>query len=269
MDTFPAWTDPGKPQEEVLPRAGDTVVDKPREGIAAACCLEPRRHEPAAQHDDEPGEALPDEADHGKGAEGLAQIVQGYADNGGIAISEEGLNPAGKPGMEGIGLMLAGGSEKVCGLEGGVPEVLVIGQADGNARLPTPPLQEAIYVIDAAAVAVHMAVKPQVSQPGKMFREPAPGPVRPGVKYLTGGSGRLSEESQLAFQVCIQDGAPDAVLPQTAGQPRYPARRLTGLCDGGVDEQDVFDGSSPSFRQRQFLCRWILPYRRYQVAGVR
>ena len=80
-----------------------------------------------------------------------------------------------------------------------------------------------------------MAVKLRASQPGKMLWEPAPGPVRPGVKYLTGGSGHLSEESQLAFQVCIQDGAPDIVLPQTARQPRNPARRLAGLRDGGMD----------------------------------
>jgi hypothetical protein len=90
-----------------------------------------------------------------------------------------------------------------------------------------------------------MAVKPRASQPGKVLREPAPGPVRPGVKYLTGRSGRLFEESQLAFQVCIQDGAPDAVLPQAAGQPRNPARRLAGLCDGGVDEKKAGDGCSP------------------------
>jgi hypothetical protein len=89
--------------------------------------------------------------------------------------------------------------------------------------------------MDAAAVPVPMAIKPRASQPGKMLREPAPGTVRPGVKFLTRGSGRLFEESQLAFQVCIQDGAPDAVLPQAAGQPRNPARRLTGLGDGGVD----------------------------------
>jgi len=88
-----------------------------------------------------------------------------------------------------------------------------------------------------------MAIKPRASQPGKMLREPAPGPVRPGVKYLTGRSCRLSEESQLAFQVCIQDGVPDAVLPQTAGQPRNPARRLAGLGDGGVDQKKVGDGS--------------------------
>jgi hypothetical protein len=90
-----------------------------------------------------------------------------------------------------------------------------------------------------------MAVKPRASQPGKMLRKPAPGPVRPGVKYLTGGSGCLSEESQLALQVCIQNGAPDAVLPQAAGQPCNPARRLTGLGDGGVDEKNVGDGCSP------------------------
>jgi hypothetical protein len=236
------------------------VVDEPREGVAAACCIEPRRHEPAAQHDDDMGEALPDKANHGKGAEGLAQVVQGHSGNGGIAIRDEGLKPAGKPGMEGIGLILAGGPEKVCGLEGGVPGVLVIGQAEGKARLPTPPLQEAVYVIDAAAIAVHMAVKPRASQPGKMLREPAPGPVRPGVKYLTGGSGRLSEESQLAFQVCIQDGAPDAVLPKAAGQPRNPARRLAGLGDGGVDQKKVGDGFSPYFGGTQFISWWPQSY---------
>ncbi len=258
METLPAWPDPGKPQEKVFPRAGDTVVDEPREGVSAFGPLQPRRHEPAAQHDDEPGEALPHEADHGKGAEGLAQVVQGYAGNGGIAISDEGLNSATEPGMEGIGLMLAGGPEKVSGLEGGIPGVLVIGQAEGKARLPAPPLQEAVDVIDAAAVPVHMAVKPRASQPGKVLREPAPGPVRPGVKYLTGRSGRLFEESQLAFQVCIQDGAPDAVLPQAAGQPRNPTRGLAGLGDGGLDEKKVGDGPTPC------LGGFLSPYLSHQ-----
>jgi hypothetical protein len=211
------------------------VVDEPREGVSAFRPLQPRRHEPAAQHDDEPGEVLPDESDHGKSAEGLAQVVQGYASNGGIALGDEGLNSSTEPGMEGVGFVLAGCPEKVPGLQGGIPGVLVIGQAEGKARLPPPPRKQAVDVIDAAAVPVDMAVKPRASQPGKMLREPAPGPVRPGVKYLTGGSSHLSEQSQLAFQVCIQDGAPDIVLSQTAGQPRNPARRLAGLGDGGVD----------------------------------
>ncbi len=170
--------------------------------------------------------------------------------------------------MEGIGLILAGGPEKVPGVEGGIPEVLVIGQAEGKARLPTTTLQEAVYVIDAAAVAVHMAVKPWASQPGKMLREPAPGPVRPSVKYMTGGSGRLSEESQLAFQVCIQDGAPDAVLPQTAGQPRNPARRLAGLGDRGVDQKNVGDGFSPCIGGTYLISWQFLPHRS-QVTGIR
>jgi hypothetical protein len=101
-----------------------------------------------------------------------------------------------------------------------------------------------------------MAVKLRASQPGKMLREPAPGPVRPGVKYLTGGSSHLSEQSQLAFQVCIQDGAPHIVLPQAAGQPRNPARRFTGLGNGGVDEKDVGDDRSPYllFDKAQIVC---------------
>jgi hypothetical protein len=89
--------------------------------------------------------------------------------------------------------MLAGGPEKVFGLEGGIPGVLVIGQAEGKARLPAPPRKQAVDVIDAAAVPVHMAIKPRASQPGKMLQEPAPGPVRPGVKYLASRSGHLSE----------------------------------------------------------------------------
>ena len=106
-----------------------------------------------------------------------------------------------------------------------------------------------------------MAVKPRASQPGKMLREPAPGSVCPGVKFLTRGSGRLFEESQLAFQVCIQNGATDAVLPQAAGQPRNPARRLTGLGDGGVDQKKVGDGFSPYIisSELQFQVRELQP----------
>ena len=76
-----------------------------------------------------------------------------------------------------------------------------------------------------------------------MLREPAPGPARPGVKFPAGVLPRLPEKIQLAFEVCVQDGAPDAMLPQATGQPRNPARRLAGLGHGGVDEQDVGDGS--------------------------
>jgi hypothetical protein len=68
---------------------------------------------------------------------------------------------------------------------------------------------------------------------------------------MTGGSGYLSEESQLAFQVCIQDGAPDAVLPQAAGQPRNPARRLAGLGNRGVDQKKVSDVFSPYISYRR------------------
>ncbi len=49
----------------------------------------------------------------------------------------------------------------------------------------------------------------------------------------------------MAFQVRVQDGTADPVFLQAAGQPRDTARRLAGLGDGGVDEQEVFDGLSP------------------------
>jgi hypothetical protein len=74
-----------------------------------------------------------------------------------------------------------------------------------------------------------------------MLRKPATRPIRPRVKILTSIPGHIFQQVQLAFQACVQHGKPDAVLPQAAGQPRYPARRLAGLGDGGVDEQDVGD----------------------------
>jgi hypothetical protein len=74
-----------------------------------------------------------------------------------------------------------------------------------------------------------------------MLRKPAARPDRPRVKILTIPACRIFQQVQLAFQAGVQHGAPDAVLPQAAGQPRNPARRLAGLGNGGVDEQDVGD----------------------------
>lgn len=93
-----------------------------------------------------------------------------------------------------------------------------------------------------------------------MLGEPAPGTVCPGVKFMTGGSGRLFEEGHLTFQVCIQDGAPHIVLPQAAGQPCNPARRLAGLRDGGMDQEKVGDVFSPYFGGTQLISWWILSH---------
>jgi hypothetical protein len=89
-----------------------------------------------------------------------------------------------------------------------------------------------------------------------MLRESAPGPARPGVKILTLLPCRIFQKLQLAFQVGVQDGAPDTMLSQAAGQPRNPARRFTGLGNVGVDEKDVGDDRSPYllFDKAQIVC---------------
>ena len=105
---IPGAPDPGQVHQKGLPGARYTVIDESMEGVAAFAPLEPRCHEPAAQHDDKPGEMLADEADHGKGAQGLAQVVQGDTGDGCIALFDEGRNPAGKPAIKGTGFVLAG-----------------------------------------------------------------------------------------------------------------------------------------------------------------
>ena len=188
---------------------------------------------------------LADEADHGEGAQGLAQVVQGDAGNGRMALVDEGRDPWGEPAAEGIGSVLAGGPEKIGGLEGGVPGVLIIGQAEGDARLPAPPFQEAVDVVDAASVAVDAAVEHRPLSRREILRKPAPCPICPGVKVLTTLPRLFFQKMQLSFQAGIQDGATDAVLPQAAGQSRNTGRRLAGLGNGGMDQEKMGDGKSP------------------------
>jgi hypothetical protein len=83
-----------------------------------------------------------------------------------------------------------------------------------------------------------------------MLRQPPACPCRPGVNVPAGRLGGFGQEAQLPLQVGVQDGAPDPMRLQAAGQPREAARRLAGLGDGGVDEQDVSDGSAPCSAER-------------------
>jgi len=236
---------PGKAEKEALAGTRDAVIDEPREGVATARLPEPRRHEPAAQHGDHSREPVPGEADHGEGAEGLAQVVQGDADGIGGVFLDEGLHPAGKHGHKRVGFVLPGGPEEILRPEGREAAVLVIGQRDRDAGPASLPGEQTVDVVDAAAVPVRVAVELRAPEGREMLRQSPAGPVRPGIPAPADRAGSLGQEAQLAFQACVPHGAAHPVFLQAPGQPRNAAGRLTGPGDGGMDEQDVLDGSTP------------------------
>lgn len=105
-----------------------------------------------------------------------------------------------------------------------------------------------------------------------MLRQPPACPCRPGVDVPAGRLGGFGQEVQLPLQVGVQDGASDPMRLQAAGQPCDAARRLAGLGDGGVDEQDVSDGSAPCvgwmvFRVYKTVLSPFLPYTRNPRPG--
>jgi len=64
-------------QELVFPRACDAIIDQAIEKAFYVRTGHPRGHQAAAEHNSNMGELLLEEADHRKGAEGLAQIIEG------------------------------------------------------------------------------------------------------------------------------------------------------------------------------------------------
>ena len=67
-------------EQSCFPRTGDAVVNETGKRIPPSRPPHPRGHQPSSEHDLHPGKFLFEEADHREGAERLAQIVQGEAD---------------------------------------------------------------------------------------------------------------------------------------------------------------------------------------------
>jgi hypothetical protein len=153
-------------------------------------------------------------------------------------------------------------------MERGIPGILIIGQSEGEARLQAPHLQEAVDVVDASAVPVDAAVEFRIPQPYKMLRKPATRPIRPRVKIPTIPASRIFQQVQLAFQVGIENGAPNAMRPQAASQSRNSTWRLAGLGDGGVDEKEVGDGLPPFVSKRGFAICCLRRNDRMRVSGL-
>jgi hypothetical protein len=101
-----------------------------------------------------------------------------------------------------------------------------------------------------------------------MLRKPATRPIRPRVKIPTIPASRIFQQVQLAFQVGIENGAPNAMRPQATSQSRNPARRLAGLGDGGVDEKEVGDGLPPFVSKRGFAICCLRRNDRMRVSGI-
>ncbi len=102
-------------------------------------------------------------ADHGKGAHGLAQVVQGKADRGDAV--EPPSETLAEPGMEGVLLGMPGSKEQVSAPQGGEVRMLVVRQPDDCAACPAGNGQQAVQVADGPAVAVGGAIEfaaPQV-----------------------------------------------------------------------------------------------------------
>ena len=107
-----------KSQKRLLPRPGHQVIDQTGKGIAPAGVAEPGGDQPAAHHHRQAGKALFDKADHGKGAQGLAQVIKRETDHGRFGLLDQLGKPPGEIRVEDIGLGTRRSLEQISAVNG-------------------------------------------------------------------------------------------------------------------------------------------------------
>jgi len=179
---------------------------------------------------------FPEIADHGEGAQGLCQIVQGKADCPGRLLFDQGSEALREISVKGVPFRFFRRPDEVGTAKGRESRVFVVGQGDPAADAGRIGGQDPVQGADRAPVAIDPAVRfpvGKLQEPGGTVFQ---GPAGPGI------SGRSLEVRMFnpvpqPFEIQVDGSAfvtPDA---EKSGQPGDTRRGLAGPDDGGMNQK--------------------------------
>ncbi|OPY89194.1 MAG: hypothetical protein A4E73_03149 [Syntrophaceae bacterium PtaU1.Bin231] len=173
--------------------------------------------------------------DHGEGAERLAQIVQGEADDAVGASREQRLQAPAEPRKERVPLRRLGRPEQVGAAQGGEVRVVIVGEGEPPAGGGA---QGAIQVADGASVAVDVPVAFGRTEQGQVLAALPEGAPRPGV---SGWQILRFQQVQQSLEICVENLQRNPAPGQGAGERGDPRRGLARLGKGRMDQQHGID----------------------------
>lgn len=197
--------------------------------------LHPRGDKAPTEHDSSMGELLLEEADHGKGREGLAQIVEGKACDCCIVTFDDLPQALAEIFIKGVFLGIAGSVEEIIALDRREARVVVVGKADAHP-LAACNGEEAVYVQYRAFIGIDIRIGLPAFEAAQVLGEIAKGSACPRVSR----EGRFCEETEHPFEIGVKEGVLDIVSSQCSRKQGDTPRRLTWFGNRGKDQQDLF-----------------------------
>lgn len=194
----------------------------------------PRGNKAAAEHDTYIGELLLEKADHGKGRKGLAQIVEGKANNCCPVVFNNSWQAPAEIRIKGIFRLMFGSVEKILALNRRKARVNIIGKTDTNS-LTACHREQAVDIQYRALIGIDILIGLPAAEAVEISGEIAICAAGPGV----GRGKRCLKETEHPLEVGIQQGVLDIVSSQRTGEQGNAPRRLRWLGNRGEDQQDL------------------------------
>ncbi len=223
-----------KCQELVFPRACDAMINQALKKYLPLLAPQPRGDQTAAEYNSNIRELLLEKADHGKGCEGLTQIVKGKPDNSCLVAFNNLPQAPAEIFKKGIFLRMLGSVEQIFALNWGKMRVGIIGKADAYAVAACHG-EQTVCVQYRALIGIDILIGLPASEAAEVIGEITECAARPRVSR----SKRFFKETEHPLEVGIQQRMLDMVSSQRTGEHGDAPRRLRWLGNRGKDQQEV------------------------------
>ncbi len=182
-------------------------------------------------------------ADHGKGREGLAQVVEGEAGPGGPFRYQQFLQAPDEPGIKGVFLRPFGGADEVLAFHGRKLFVAEIPETEADACRKGLLFEKPSQIRNRPSIARGVAIDRRAPQGLEMGGKTAAGTPGPAVLPFAGRPGALFKKIDQPFKVGIQRGHFDAFTAQGSAELSDARRRLGRFDDRRMDEEHHVPGA--------------------------
>ena len=180
------------------------------------------------------GVSLPEKPDDREGAEGLAQVIEGKADDGMIfPVFEKRREARAEIWVEDIFFGMLGGVQQIAAFYGDEAVVAVVGEAEMRAFRGRP-FDDPVHLGNRPSVPGAIRVPLPVPEQGEVCREMEK--ARLVQVSDTESASMLPKQPEHGFEICIQERVTDPVGGEGPGERRQPGGGFGRLDNGWVDE---------------------------------